>query len=354
MGILALYLIPFLLCCSVLAGIFDYPATSAQSDPLQRTDPPRWIFGEGLRPGDLFEYKICDFALRIPESPGHCYLATLHFLHVLPSTDGKIWIVSASINHGIRTVETVLHVSAESFSIKTDGTSIQYASSLERTLGWMQNYAQKHRPQALLVGKSWGTVAADTSPSAELLVNRADSLMMGNKTVQTYNIGYLLVNESFFQIQDGFPFPIQALAYKPVSSHQNVPLSFTLDLISHSNSGLRCESPSKSESVPSYFAAKSSLTRDELETVLSDTDDVIKTVPRRVPHYEAPDDHYMMMDQNHTVESHMTSPSGLNDTGSKLDGVHATHIRDDLFDMLIKTFKILNHTKSGWNHTDDK
>lgn len=246
-------------------------AVAESYDPLQRKDPPRWSFGEGLNSGDLFEYAICDFALRIPESPDPCYVVTLHFLHLLPSTNGKIWIVSAHIDHNVRQLDTVLHVSAESFAIQTDGTSLQYANSLERTLGWIKNHAQKFKPQVLAVGKSWGFVAADVSQRAELLVIQMDSVSVQDDVVTTYKIGYLLMEESFFHIRDGFPFPIKAIAYKPVSSHQNVPPAFELELLSYSNSGLRCDPRITHPQVPAYFGARSSIDEEDLKSVSSGT-----------------------------------------------------------------------------------
>jgi hypothetical protein len=53
----------FLFClCWVMFG-------SAHAQPSKQN----WYLGEGLGVGDEFVYEVCDFVLRIPESPDHCY-----------------------------------------------------------------------------------------------------------------------------------------------------------------------------------------------------------------------------------------------------------------------------------------
>jgi hypothetical protein len=42
---------------------------SAHAQPSKQN----WYLGEGLGVGDEFVYEVCDFVLRIPESPDHCY-----------------------------------------------------------------------------------------------------------------------------------------------------------------------------------------------------------------------------------------------------------------------------------------
>jgi hypothetical protein len=164
---------------------------------------PSWHFGEGLKPGDSFEYKICDSILKIPQSPDTCYVVTLDVVALLPSPQGNIWIMSAHIDHRVRSVDFILQVSDSSFEMITDGSSIPYADSLERTLEWVTKFASNHKPQLLVIGKSWGVVASDTIPEAELTVLQVDSVQMGEEILPTYRIGYSLIQDSFLQIKDG-------------------------------------------------------------------------------------------------------------------------------------------------------
>lgn len=222
---------------AILISNLYLPAT-AESDPLKRDDLPKWSFGEGLVPGDSFQYRICDAPLRIAESPDPCYVVTMRFLDLLPSHRGMIWVVATHVEHGARHVDMILHIS-ESFDIETDQTAITYANSLERTLGWANNYAPKLKPETLTVGNSWGTVASGTE-RADLMVNRVDYLELDGQLRPTYVVGYHLVKESFLHIRDEFPFPIKAIVYKPILLRQNIPTAFTIDLLFYNNTKPVC------------------------------------------------------------------------------------------------------------------
>ncbi|MEM3143219.1 MAG: hypothetical protein QXW91_01120 [Candidatus Nitrosotenuis sp.] len=223
----------FLLLGLVATGIID--ASAQVYDPLQRKSQLVWSLGEGLQPGDVFVYRICDAYLRIPESPDPCYVVQMHFLNLLDGIEGKTWIVSAHVDHKIRQLDMIFHIVADSFSIRTDRQSIQYAQSIERTLQWIGKYASKHEPQSLRIGSIWGIVPSDSPTSNDLIVSQIDSIKIQNTRYDTYKVTYLLIKESFLQIKDEFPFPITAHAYKPVSTHQNVPLAFSFELVSYEN-----------------------------------------------------------------------------------------------------------------------
>lgn len=221
----------------VLLAISFVMTVHAQTfDSLPREQQPTWYFGEGLNIGDEFTYNICDAILRVPESPNHCYTITMRFLTLLPSPEGKTWVVSAHVDHKIRTLDMIFHVSANSFKVKTDGTSIPYADSIERTLGWVKDFSNENRPQFLSVGKSWGIVTADMNSSTEIIVNQIDSLEFDGHLERTYLLGYALIKDSYLQIMDGFPFPLKAVIYKPIFSYQDVPLEFTFQLVNYQNS----------------------------------------------------------------------------------------------------------------------
>lgn len=191
-----------------------------------------WHFGEGLDLGDEFTFHICDYALTIPQSPDHCYTITMRFLALVPTHEGKIWIVAAHVDHGPRTVDMIFQISANSFRIRTDGLNIPYADSVERTVGWIRQFSNENDPQVLAVGRSWGTIPGDTNSPIKMMVNKIDSDEFENKV---YLLGYSLVRNSQIQIRDGLPFPLKAAIYRPVSTHQDAPLSFEFQVVSYQN-----------------------------------------------------------------------------------------------------------------------
>ncbi len=200
---------------------------------------PTWYFGEGLRAGDYFEYKICDSILKIPQSSQNCYVVKLWFLMLLPTPEGETWVTAAKIIHKNYRAEAIFHVLDDSKKIKTDGMSMPYAESAQRTLGWINQYASKFEPQALSVGKSWGTVLSDAGFKTELLVTQKDTTHVANKLYETHRVGYSLFKESSLQISDEFPFPLKAVVYQ-AASRQNQSPAFTVELLSHSHNA--CES----------------------------------------------------------------------------------------------------------------
>jgi hypothetical protein len=176
--------------------------------------------------------------MKIPESSEPCYVVTMEFLQLLPTPSGKTWVVATHVDHNVRATDMIFQINADSFKTTTDGTSIPYAHSIERTLWWVNNFASRFKPQELTIGKSWGVIASDSDSPTELMIEQVDAVQIGNQIYHTYKLGYLLAQESIVQISDEFPFPLQAIVYKPLSSHQNAPLEFTVDLISHSSSNL--------------------------------------------------------------------------------------------------------------------
>lgn len=228
-----------LLAICFLIGILvvEFTPNVGSVEMIGKEKQPFWHFGEGLKPGDSFEYKICDYLLKIPESPDNCYVITLDVVALLPSLQGNVWVMSAHVDHRVRNVDFILHVSDSSFEMTTDGLSISYADSLERTLEWVMEFASNHKPQPLVIGKSWGVVASDVVPETKLTVLQADSVQMESEIIPTYKIGYSLVQDSFLQIKDGFPMPIKAILYKPVSIFKDIPLAMTFELLRYDNGG---------------------------------------------------------------------------------------------------------------------
>lgn len=201
--------------------------------PVYGVENPKkqWYFGEGLQAGDEFAFSICDPVLRIPQTDNHCYVIDMRFLALLPTYDGMTWVVATHVTHDTKTSDMIFQISSDSFKIKTDGANIAYAESVERTVGWIRQFSNENKPQILSVGKSWGIVKADSSLPAHLMVNRIDYFELGAEP--TYLLSHLLLKESQILIRDGLPFPIKATVYKPISSHQNIPLAFAFEMTDH-------------------------------------------------------------------------------------------------------------------------
>jgi hypothetical protein len=226
------YLLMRIFCLFIFGAIafLLVPALGAYSIEPQKQRT--WHFGQGLDLGDEFVFHICDYALIIPQSPDHCYTITMRFLALVPTHEGKVWIVAAHVDHEPRTVDMIFQISANSFRIRTDGLNVSYADSVERTVGWIRQFSNENKPQALVVGRSWGAIPGDTNNPIKMMVNKIDSDEFENKV---YLLGYSLIRNSQIQISDGLPFPLKATIYRPVSTHQDVPLSFEFHMVSYQN-----------------------------------------------------------------------------------------------------------------------
>ncbi|KEQ56874.1 hypothetical protein AAA799N04_00544 [Marine Group I thaumarchaeote SCGC AAA799-N04] len=199
--------------------------------------PATWYLGKNLIPGDQFTYKICDMILIIPESPEHCYQLSLEFVDILKSPHGDVWVVQAVMDHQDRKTYSIFQLSAATFDITTDGTSIPYADSVSRTLFWIGKFANEFDEMPLAIGKSWGKIATYTAPETDLVIRNKEVIALddNNQQFQTFALGYNLIEQSIINISDDFPFPIKAIIYKPTASHQNIPLQFTIELVNHTN-----------------------------------------------------------------------------------------------------------------------
>ncbi|MEM3006480.1 MAG: hypothetical protein QXW37_01500 [Candidatus Nitrosotenuis sp.] len=240
-----------LLVCFVVVIFISGTNALAQNSDLPRKKELHWYFGQGLTPGDEFVFEVCDYALRLPQAPSPCYVATLSFVTLLPSNQEDVWIVAVHVNHGTADYDMILHLIKTTHKMKTDVVNISYADSLQRTLGWISGFASEYRPQVLDVGKSWGTISSGTWP-VHLMVSRVEQTDDGE---QTHVLGYELFKDSYLQIRPGFPFPLKAKVYKPVFL-QEQPLSFAFQLLSYRSTLEMCNvNPSKADGF-SYHTAE--------------------------------------------------------------------------------------------------
>jgi len=289
-----------------ITSFFEFQAVLSQSDNLdteqdksqlvdlvhRKGKPATWYLGKGLGPGEVFTYKVCDMILILPESPDHCYQISLQFIDILKSPHGDVWIVQAVVDHQDRKTYAIFQVSATTFDITTDGTSIPYADSVSRTIFLIGKFANEFDQKPLTIGKSWGKIATYTAPETELIIRNSEVVGFGNnkQQLQTFTLGYNLIEQSILSINDDFPFPIKAVIYKPTTSHQNIPLQFTIELVDYNRNEFLYDS--SLQTIP---------TENEFSESLNDFDDVLLNET--------------VVDENVNID-HSTDSNELNDTTS--------------------------------------
>ncbi|CAE6485630.1 conserved hypothetical protein [Candidatus Nitrosotenuis uzonensis] len=261
-------------------SFFEFQAVLSQPDHLdteqdknhlvdlinRKGKPATWYLGKGLGLSQVFTYKVCDMTLIVPESPDHCYQIRLEFIDILKGPHGDVWIVQAVMDHQDKKTYAIFQISATTFDITTDRTSIPYADSVSRTIFWIGKFANEFDQKPLTIGKSWGKVATHTAPETELIIRNSEVIGLGNneQQFQTFILGYNLIEQSTLSISDDFPFPIKAVIYKPIISHQNIPLQFTIELVDYKRSDFLYDS--SLQTIPN---------ENEFSESLNDFDDVL-------------------------------------------------------------------------------
>ena len=268
-----------------ITSFFEFQAVLSQSDNLdteqykssfadlahRKGKPATWYLGKGLGPGEVFTYKVCDMILILPESPDHCYQIRLEFIDILKGPHGDVWIVQAVVDHQDRKTYAIFQVSATTFDITTDGTSIPYADSVSRTIFWIGKFANEFDQKPLTIGKSWGKIATYTAPETELIIRNSEVIGLSNneQQLQTFTLGYNLIEQSTLSINDDFPFPIKAVIYKPTVSHQNIPLQFTIELADYNRNDFLYDSTL--QTIPIENESSESLNDFDDDVLLNET-----------------------------------------------------------------------------------
>ena len=252
----------------------DHFSDVGQKSPLvdlyRKEKPTAWYLGKGLGPSEVFTYKVCDMVLIIPESPDHCYQIRLEFIDVLKGPHGDVWIVQAVMDHQDRKTYAIFQISATTFDITTDGTSIPYADSVSRTIFWIGKFANEFDQKPLAIGKSWGKIATHTAPETELIIrNEVSGVGSKEQQFQTFTLGYNLIEQSTLSISDDFPFPIKAVIYKPITSHQNIPLQFTIELVDYNRNDFL--SDTSRQTFPNQNGSSESINDFENDVLLIET-----------------------------------------------------------------------------------
>ncbi|HZS74851.1 MAG TPA: hypothetical protein VFA69_10165 [Candidatus Nitrosotalea sp.] len=194
---------------------------------------PSWYIGKGISPGESFTYHICDRTIK-PTLNGAttCYQAKLDFVSLLQDDTGWSWIVQGTFTPDGSTNQwpAILRITEDFGTITTDGSSMNYATSLSHTLLYLQKYANTFKPQTLEIGSSWGFVDDYVSPVPQLTVTRFTSIDTASNSTGVYEIGFDVVKDNTIYIKDGFPFPIEQTIYDSKVYNSDPPILYQLKL----------------------------------------------------------------------------------------------------------------------------
>ncbi|HZS73640.1 MAG TPA: hypothetical protein VFA69_03960, partial [Candidatus Nitrosotalea sp.] len=197
-----------------------------------------WYIGKGVLPQQSYTYHICDYSIKPTLNYAtSCYQVELDFIGLLQEQTGQTWIVQAIFtpDNSHNQWFSILRISQDFATIITDGTSMNYATSLSHTIFYLQQYANMHKPQLLKIGTSWGLVDEYVSPVPQFTVNRFTMIDMGNTTTSAYQIGFEVVKDNTFYIKEGIPFPVESTLYDSKTVNTDAPALYQVKLLSITN-----------------------------------------------------------------------------------------------------------------------
>ncbi len=199
---------------------------------------PSWYVGKDVLPQQSYTYHICDYSIKPTLNYAtFCYLVELDFIGLLQEPTGQTWIVQAIFTPDGTHNQwfSILHISSDFATITTDGTSMNYATSLSHTIFYLQKYANMHKPQLLKIGASWGLVDEYVSPVPQFTVNRFTTMPMGNTATSVYQVGFEVVKDNTFYIKECIPFPVESTLYDSNTANTDAPALYQVKLLNISN-----------------------------------------------------------------------------------------------------------------------
>lgn len=204
-GILSI-LVPFMT-DSTYAVNFD----SFYSQINEKHQKSLWKLGESLNEGDSFTYRICDGT--VPETfiSSHCYTIDLTFVSLLESWNGSSWIVQGILNTDTEERFLILQIDPVTFKVTTDKLNIDLANSLEKTIFSLS----EHEKKSLKVGTVWDSLDSYFTNYTSLEIKKNESTRLSFGVVEISVLGYDVIKESHYFINDEFPFPVFAMLYSP-------------------------------------------------------------------------------------------------------------------------------------------
>ena len=199
---------------------------------------PSWYVGQDMLPQQNYTYHICDHTIKPTLNYATpCYQAELDFIDLLQEQNEQTWIVQAIFTPDDTGKHwfSILHISKDFATITTDGSSMNYATSLAHTMFYLQKYANMHKPQLLKIGTSWGLVDEYVSPVPQFTVNRFTTIPLGDATTSVYQVGFEVVKDNSFYIKEDIPFPIESTLYDSNTANTDAPALYQVKLLGISN-----------------------------------------------------------------------------------------------------------------------
>ena len=195
-----------------------------------------WSVGNNLQEGDLYIYKICDNSLPRTVIDSHCYTIELQFLQILESWRGPVWIVQGILNYDDAnnqpiTKHMIFQINPKTLEVYPDRLNFELANSLEHTIFSLSAYSEK----SLTVGTLWDDIDSYFTNSIPLEIKRQQNIITPFGDLEVFVLGYDVIEESNFFIDDFFAFPIRGDVYSPHLIFPEPQQLFYYELISYSN-----------------------------------------------------------------------------------------------------------------------
>ena len=191
-----------------------------------------WYLGEGLKPGDYFEYSLCELDLN------DC--APIKFKMwikgTIPLETETLWDTRVLIEDGNKIIKGSMGLGQTAPEPLTfDDELFDYAIAFKSSLSWLSAFATAnegdriHGPQEFS-SAAWGKIGA--IGGGQLIPKRTETISVPAGTSDTIVVGWYSGNSNEIWIVDDFPFPIKALTYAWVTTgiapimHQYVLLDY--------------------------------------------------------------------------------------------------------------------------------
>jgi len=172
-----------------------------------------WYLGEGLKPGDYFEYSLCEIDLN------DCTPIELRMWIKgdIQHESESLWDAKVVIFDGNKIIKGSMGLSKIAPEpITFDDVLSQYAIAFKSSIAWLGAFATAqeddriHGPQAFNL-PAWGKIGA--IGGAQLTPIREETITIPAGTFDTIVVGWYSGDWNEIWIVDDFPFPVKALTY---------------------------------------------------------------------------------------------------------------------------------------------
>lgn len=201
-------------------------------------DNSSWELGEKLKEGDFFHYRICDSMV----SPGveigfFCYDLELEFIQILESWKGPTWIVQGNVTTGddshYNSKYMILYIDPETFEVNSNPLYYHTSDSIQNTIFYTSQYGKNQ----LSVGEVWGMIPSYFTNDSPVEITRVSNVKVeySDSKVDTFVLGYNVIEESQIFINPDLPFPVKALVYDPNLIFPKVREMYYFELVEYYN-----------------------------------------------------------------------------------------------------------------------